>query len=332
MGINGLNTFLKEKIPETIKEVHLCEFSGSKVAIDTSIYFYKFLYKNDRYIEGFFQQIFKLINNNILPIYIFDGIPPPEKKEIIDQRKEKKILLNKTIEELENKIKDSQKTINNENQLELNRHNEDLENLAKLKRKNIYVTKTHYNNLKSFLDLLGIPYLQCNEEADLLCNTLVLKNKVDLILSDDMDILVGGAKKILRNFNIASNKILYYNLDDIQRDLNLTNEQWINLCVLSGCDYCPRIPGVGVKNSFKFIQKYSIEQIFKILEYKAPFDYISKFNRSKELFTKVINTEEINNLEIIKQPSKNEVIDFLKVHTNLSDKQISNRLKIINKL
>jgi 5'-3' exonuclease len=104
MGINGLNTFLKEKVPECIEEVNFSKFSGQKVAIDTSIYFYKFLYKNDRYIEGFFQQIYRLMSNNILPIYIFDGIPPPEKKEIIDQRKEKKINLNKSIQELEDKI------------------------------------------------------------------------------------------------------------------------------------------------------------------------------------------------------------------------------------
>ena len=50
MGINGLNTFLKEKVPECIEEVNLDKFIGQKVAIDTSIYFYKFLYKKDIYI------------------------------------------------------------------------------------------------------------------------------------------------------------------------------------------------------------------------------------------------------------------------------------------
>ena len=44
MGINGLNTFLKEKIPECIEEVYFSNFKGKKIAIDTSIYFY-----NDTY-------------------------------------------------------------------------------------------------------------------------------------------------------------------------------------------------------------------------------------------------------------------------------------------
>ena len=321
MGINGLNTFLKEKVPESIKEVHFSEFKGQKVAIDTSIYFYKFLYKNDRYIEGFFQQIYRLMSNGLLPVYIFDGIPPPEKKEIIEQRKEKKIILNKSIEELESKI-------NNNALGETTLEEKDL--LDKLKKKNIYVKKSYYDNLKLFLDLIGIPYLQCKEEADLLCNTLVLKNKVDLIMSDDMDILVGGAKHILRNFNINNNKILFYDINSIQKALELTEEQWVNLCILSGCDYCPRIPGVGVKNAYKFIQKNTLNEIFSILSYKAPSDYINKFNRSRELFLKVIENDITNSIEFNKKESKPELLDFLKEYTNLTDKQIQNRLKIIN--
>ena len=321
MGINGLNTFLKEKVPECIKEVHFSEFKGQKVAIDTSIYFYKFLYKNDRYIEGFFQQIYRLISNGLLPVYIFDGIPPPEKKDIIKQRKEKKIILNKSIEELETKI--------NSNALGATTL-EEKDLLDKLKKKNIYVKKSYYDNLKYFLNLIGIPYLQCHEEADLLCNTLVLKNKVDLIMSDDMDILVGGAKHILRNFNINNNKILFYDINSIQNALELTEEQWVNLCILSGCDYCPRIPGVGVKNAYKFIQKNTLEEIFSILSYKAPTDYIEKFNRSRELFLKVIENDITNTIEFTKNDSKSELLDFLKKYTNLTDKQIQNRLKIIN--
>ena len=104
MGINGLNTFLKEKIPHALQEVHLNRFNGKKIAIDTSIYFYKFLYKNDRFIEGFFQQIYRLMLNNITPIYIFDGIPPIEKNETLKLRKEKRDELKKHIELLEKKI------------------------------------------------------------------------------------------------------------------------------------------------------------------------------------------------------------------------------------
>jgi flap endonuclease-1 len=322
MGINGLNTFLKEKVPQCIQEVHFSKFAGQKVAIDTSIYFYKFLYKNDRYIEGFFQQIYRLMSNKIMPVYIFDGAPPPEKKEVLEQRKEKRKLLNESISELQKKIDDK----NQETSLN------DIMNLQKLKKKNIYVTRNHYDNLKKFLNILGIPYVQSSEEADLLCNTLVIKDKVQLIMSDDMDVLVGGAKHILRNFNISSNKILYYNLDKIQTNLELNNEQWINLCILSGCDYLSRVPGIGVKNAYKLIKKHqNLNDIYNVFSHKAPNDYIDQFSKAKDLFTKIIETEEINNLVLTKKNCNMEQISpFLREYTNLTEKQINNRLNIIN--
>ena len=91
MGIKDLNPFLKAVSPELITDVMLSKYSGKKIAIDTSIYLYKFLYKNDRYIESFFKQINRLMTNNITPIYIFDGKPPAEKMQEIKSRQDKKL-------------------------------------------------------------------------------------------------------------------------------------------------------------------------------------------------------------------------------------------------
>ena len=116
MGIKDLNKFLKERAPNAIKQLMFSDLSKLlnkekkelKVAIDTSIYFYKFLYKNPRFIEGFFQQIARLRSNNITPIYVFDGKPPCEKKDVLNDRKEKKI-------EYKNKISEIENTLNNNN-------------------------------------------------------------------------------------------------------------------------------------------------------------------------------------------------------------------------
>ena len=108
MGIKDLNPFIKAHVPEAIETIHLKELSGKKVAIDTSIYFYKFLYRNDRYIESFFLQISKLVRWGIIPIYVFDGSPPKEKSEEIQHRITKKNLIKDKIEALNHKL-------NNEN-------------------------------------------------------------------------------------------------------------------------------------------------------------------------------------------------------------------------
>jgi flap endonuclease-1 len=324
MGINGLNTFLKEKIPMALQEVHLNRFKGKKIAIDTSIYFYKFLYKNERFIEGFFQQIYRLMLNNIMPIYIFDGIPPIEKNETLKLRKEKRDEIKKHIEILEEKIKST---------TDYNIKKRDIFELTKLKKKNIRVTNYHRDTLKIFLDMIGIQYYQAPEEADIICNTLFKRGVVELVLSDDMDLLVSGTDKLLRCFNVSSNKIMFYDINKITSMLELNTEQWLNLCILSGCDYCPRIPGIGIKNAYKYILKYNtIEEILEHLGEKVPEYYLEKFNKSKEIFLKEDNSLELSQIKVEKRHINDTepIINYLKEITHLTEKQIHNRIRIIN--
>ncbi len=34
----------------------------------------------------------------------------------------------------------------------------------------------------------------------------------------------------------------------------MTQDQFVDLCILLGCDYCDKIKGVGPKNALKLIQ------------------------------------------------------------------------------
>ena len=90
MGINGLNLFLKNHIPEITNKTDLSELRYKRVGIDTSIYLYKYKYNDNNLIELFLKQIYRLKLNGIIPIYIFDGIPPIEKKKYNINAKKKK--------------------------------------------------------------------------------------------------------------------------------------------------------------------------------------------------------------------------------------------------
>lgn len=39
-------------------------------------------------------------------------------------------------------------------------------------------------------------------------------------------------------------------------DLELTNEEFIDMCILSGCDYASKIEGIGPVKALKFIKEY----------------------------------------------------------------------------
>jgi 5'-3' exonuclease len=85
MGIKGLGQFVKKYN----KPIVLSDLANKTVAIDTSIYMYKFMYMSDSYefINKFRFQIKKLLSFNIKPLYIFDGVSPELKKKLKEERK-----------------------------------------------------------------------------------------------------------------------------------------------------------------------------------------------------------------------------------------------------
>ena len=89
MGIRYLNRFLKENASQSIKFCNLAELSGKKIAVDISIYMYRFA-SEGTLIENMYLMLSVFRHYNIIPIFIFDGKPPPEKRELLKKRKEDK--------------------------------------------------------------------------------------------------------------------------------------------------------------------------------------------------------------------------------------------------
>ncbi len=306
MGIKDLNSFLKRNVPECMKKVHLKEYAGKRVAIDTSIYFYKFLYKHPRYIEQFLEQIYKLVQSGITPVYIFDGKPPKEKLNELKDRKERKddmkvklkelntelMILeeseveNEEIEEIdvEDVINVIQKTEIDEQKVKLIK-----EEIDKIKKKLIYVTWQHNQELKEFLKLIGIPFIQAECEADSICAELVRRRVVDLVMSDDMDLLVDGTQILLRDFHINSFTVTEYNVEQILLHLGFTRRQWIDFCILCGCDYTKRIHGLGPQKAYSMIRELGTlpNVLEKYVGDNKKFNYEGEYpyNQAYHLFT-----------------------------------------------
>lgn len=328
MGIKNLTSFLNEFCPEAIQQTTLTELSdGNKkyAAVDVSIFLYRYKYKGNKLIPKFFEQINRLRINNIIPVYIFDGIPTKEKQAEIQYRKSK--LINK-----QNKIDSLNNEINNTS--DINKINELKSIITNLDNKIISVTKDDIFQVKYMFDLLNIKYLQAKGEADLLCSKLCSTGVVDFVISEDMDLLTSGSKILIRDFNIYNNKITTYNLEVILNKLNLHYEKFVELCIMLGCDYLKRINGVGPKKSYKCITKNnSIETILEELKDKnIEDDYLVKFNRAKDIFMDY-NIDYLGNYSIKIDKLFDNQLDniktFLMKYTKLSEKQIMNRIKNI---
>ena len=74
MGIKHLNRFFKENAGESMKFISIADLSGKKIAVDISIYMYKYA-SDDILIENIYLMLSVFRHYNVIPIFIFDGKP-----------------------------------------------------------------------------------------------------------------------------------------------------------------------------------------------------------------------------------------------------------------
>ena len=128
------------------------------------------------------------------------------------------------------------------------------------KKKNIEITNNNIRKLKDYFYQNNISFLDCDSEADFICSRLCNEGFVSGCISDDMDFLTLGCKKLYRDYVQYSNQITEYNLDKI---LNVfTSEELIDISIFLGCDYCDRV--------YDFVNRSEIINVYELfLEYKT---------------------------------------------------------------
>lgn len=229
MGIRYLNRFLKDNASPSIKLCNLAELSGKKIAVDISIYMYRFASDNNL-IENIYLMLATFRHYNIIPIFVFDGKPPPEKRELLQKRKEDK----EEAEEEYNKLKTT---------LELNRDMDDADkqeiiyNMDVLKKKFVSINKDDTENVKTLIRCYGATYYDAPGEADELCAMLTIKEKVWACLSEDMDMFVYGCSRVIRYLSLLNHTAVIYDVKGILINLGITQKELREICVLSGTDY-----------------------------------------------------------------------------------------------
>ena len=87
-----------------------------------------------------------------------------------------------------------------------------------------------------------------------------------------MDALTFGSVRLIRKLTYAEARKeppLEFELSKVLNELNITMDQFIDLCILCGCDYIPSIRGIGPKTAYKLIKQHkTIEKIVKNIDTK----------------------------------------------------------------
>jgi flap endonuclease-1 len=221
------------------------------------------------HLMGMFYRTIRMVDNGIKPVYVFDGKPPQMKAGELEKRTEKRV----------------------EAQAALDKAKEDgdMEEVDKQSKRLVKVTKEHVEEVKVLLKHMGIPWVQAPCEAEAQCAELAKAGKVYAVGTEDMDALTFGTPILLRHLTFSEARkmpIKEFHLASIMEGMEMTPDQFVDLCILLGCDYVDKIKGIGPKKAIELVKKHGdIETILKNLDsakYKEPENWL--YTEARRLF------------------------------------------------
>ncbi|KAL4779409.1 hypothetical protein BJX76DRAFT_340811 [Aspergillus varians] len=279
MGIKGLHGLLKS----IQKPCHLKKFSGQTLGVDA----YGWLHRGTvacavdlvldrpttKHIDFVLSRVRMLLYFGVKPYLVFDGDDLPSKSgtelDRYQRRKESKEL-----------------------GMELHRKGRTTEAYQEF-QKAVDVTPLMARQLIEELKKMDIQYVVAPYEADAQLVYLEQHGFIDGIISEDSDLLVFGAKRLLSKLDQHGDLIEISRADFTAcREVSFvgwTDADFRRMCILSGCDYLPNIGRVGLKTAYRSIRKYkNVEKALRMLQlegqYRIPADYIQNFKQAELTF------------------------------------------------
>src|ERR1700712_1828727 len=213
------------------------------------------------HLMGMFYRTLRIVDNGIKPLYVFDGAPPKLKSGELAKRFQRKA------EALE--------------QHEEAKETGTAEEVERFSRRTVRVTREHNAECQRLLKLMGVPFIVAPTEAEAQCAVLARAGKVYAAASEDMDTLTFDSPILLRHLTFSEQRkepIQEIHLDRVLEGLEMELDQFIDLCILLGCDYVDPIKGIGPSTALKLIRDHKnlegvVEHFKSGTKYVVPDDW-----------------------------------------------------------
>ena len=305
MGIKHLNRFLLDNCnKKSITKIHLSKLSGRTLVIDVSIYLYKFLSEN-ALLENMYLFISILKKYDITPIFIFDGKPPPEKKQLLIKR-------------LVDKIDAEKKYLNMKEELLIETSEEKKEEkileMELLKKQFIRIKDDDLCKVKQLFDAYGVSYFVAPSEADQLCGYLNNTQQVWGCVSDDMDMFLYGCNYIIRHISLLNHTAVLYDRKKILSDLNMSSQLFNEIMILSGTDYNIN-NDTSLNETIKWYYEY-MKYIEKEVSNKQPYSFyvwLMKNTKYIKNYNSLLRTYQLFQID------KNDYLENFKIDNNVDN-------------
>ena len=255
MGIRLLNGLISKSRATSLVEVHLRDLKEKRIAIDISIYMYRFKAAG-ALLEKIYLMCSIFRTYDIHPIFIFDGSPPKSKADVLAKRKEKREEAREQAQGIREAL--ALATTSYEKGKLKSR-------LAELKRKATKLTWEDIRLVRTLLSSYGMCCMTADGEADAVCAALVVSGKVFACLSEDTDMFGHGCPVVLKYFSLVKHTVVVYVLEDIAASLGMKVEEFQQLCALSAAN-----PSAGRPSVYTFYTLFNRHK-----ELHLPGDYMT---------------------------------------------------------
>lgn len=316
------------------KEIGFEDLKGKTVGIDSYNIFYQFLsiirsadgtplmdsHGNiTSHLSGLLYRTLTLLENDIKPVYVFDGKPHKLKHKTIRERAEVKERAEKELVKA--------------------REAEDVEAIRRYAQQTARLTEDVLASGKKLISLMGLPSIQAPSEGEAQVAVMVDKGKLFGCVSQDFDALLFGTKYLLRNLTVSGKrklpgKTIYREIKPemigLQENLQLlgiNRKKLVWLSILIGTDFNEKFPKIGPKTALKLVKEHdSFEGIIKETNHEPGFDY----KEIEDIFLKPEATEDYK-LEF-RLPDREGLTKFLVEEHDFSQERVANAIERLEKL
>ena len=243
MGVKGLYSYLKHYR----NDIDPCDYFPQRIGVDAMSLLYRFKGNTDELftlLKGL-----KTVGHTLF--FVFDGKPPAEKEREIQARKDSKV-------EAATQAESIQAFLATEEAATMDKASRDhLElTLQRCQLQSWHMTRETRREFQARLWDMGIPYVKALTEADDVLTDLSVAGKLDVVLSTDMDYLLGGVSKLWIPTKKATFHFEELRTAEILEGERLTQQGLIDAGLLCGTEERSGAKGVPCQVAFVWMSHY----------------------------------------------------------------------------
>lgn len=202
------------------------------------------------HLVGLFNRTVRLLEEGVIPVFVFDGPPHPLRRKTLAQRREER---ERWWSEFVRAVEEGRR-----------------DEAVKLGKRAMIATREIVQSARRLLELMGAPVIQAPHDAEAQCAYIVKQGDAWCAATRDWDAFLFGCPRVLMHFKLSVSpsdwpKPRLYELEEFVRRSGITREMLVEIAILLGTDLNPGgVKGVGIKTALHLVRSFgTVERMIR---------------------------------------------------------------------